>query len=504
MSLATWDPFLGGVGAFNWVSVSDMISMLAFAVVLGLVLALPLGPRARAIRVVKWLGVVLMSLYLFVGLSNTLQWTNVTSVLDPYEDYAKILFVPTIAYIVYALAAAQRLDLSRQAEKSLRQQHDLLESIVETSPTGIMVVEPDGLVSFANDRARELLELESVDGAGRYTVGESVQMGSEPGQRRAAAEVLGEFAERGRAQGVTRFVERPGERTVAIEISAKPLSEKGGSVLAFVDVTDRMRYRRDLERAVDMRTHELLEVNEELLRANSAKQDFLAKMSHELRTPLNSVIGFAGVLMSGQAGALTEEQLRQLKMVRRSGEHLLQLVNDVLDMSVMGADKMRISYGAVDVCEFVESAVGTMRPMAVDHGVELSHECSAEVCDAVTDEDKLGQVLRNLLSNAIKFTDSGGRVSVRVEVAGERLVLRVADTGIGIAPEEMDRVFEPFQQVDTHDRARPAGTGLGLAICRDLVKLLGGDMSVESELGVGSTFTVSIPRSPDDRECAPE
>jgi signal transduction histidine kinase len=491
-----YDPFLSfGVGAVNAVSLSDIVSAIAFAVALVLVLMIPARWFGPAGRVTKGFMAVAMCLYLFVGVSNTLQWAKITGALDPAEDYMEILFVPMIAYVVYSLAASQRLRAVEDAEERIRAEHELLESILETSPSGIMVIDGEGLVSFANDGARDVLQLEETDDSGHYRIPESVTMGAEPGQSRRASEALSELANQGPARSVVRFVQTQGERPTAIEISAQPLTgQTGETVVSFLDVTDRMRYRRDLERAVDMRTRELLEVNEQLREANNTKQDFLAKMSHELRTPLNSIIGFTGVLLSGKAGEVTEEQAKQLNMVRRSGQSLLQLVNDVLDISVAAAGRLSRDSDEVDVCAFLESAIGTMRPAADDHEVSLSYRCAEDARTIETDEDKLGQIVRNLLSNAIKFTDPGGSVTVNAFADGDRVVVEVTDTGIGITEADLPRVFEAFEQIETPDRPKPPGTGLGLAICRDLALLLDGDVQARSVFGEGSTFSLSLPR----------
>jgi PAS domain S-box-containing protein len=476
------------------VAMSDLVALLGFSAAFILALLLPPFGYSTYTRPVKWLLVAAMGLYLFISVSNFLEWAGVTAALDPLEDYAEILFVPMIAYIGYSLAAARQLEMAVDAEKAIRREHELLESIVAASPAGTMVVGPDGSISFANQQARQLLGLVGDELEGRYSVGEDVSIGSEPGAKYRASRLLTELVARGRVEGLVRFIEGVEGERAAVEISATPLAEsEGAAVVTLVDVTERMRYHRDLERAVDVRTRELLDMNERLREANATKEGFMARMSHELRTPLNSIIGFTGVMLSGGTGELNEEQGRQLGMVRKSGLQLLDIVNDVLDMSVIESGRLRVERRTVDVGVFLTGVVDAMQPQAHDHGVELIIDPVDPSSRFATDEDKLGQIVRNLVTNAIKFTDPGGTVTVSAACSDDRYVLTVSDTGVGIAEEDLGTIFEPFQQIDIPDRVKPPGTGLGLAICKDLAELLGGAVEVSSAPGQGSTFTVSLP-----------
>jgi PAS domain S-box-containing protein len=242
---------------------------------------------------------------------------------------------------------------------------------------------------------------------------------------------------------------------------------------------------------------ELERLNSELEHADSAKSDFLASMSHELRTPLNSVIGFSDIMLQGLAGELNDEQGRQLEMINSSGKHLLLLVNDVLDLSKVEAGRMDAEMAPFDLSAEVLSLLETLRPHADACELSLVTEGIDEPFEIVSDARMIRQILLNLLSNAIKFTDEG-TVRVSVKNRNELVEIAVTDTGPGIAAKDQRRIFDAFTQVRVRDH-RPDGTGLGLAVSASLASLLGGDLSVRSKQGHGSTFTFILPRTPSSR-----
>lgn len=250
----------------------------------------------------------------------------------------------------------------------------------------------------------------------------------------------------------------------------------------------------DTNRGVVALYAELDERAEQLRRASELKTKFLSNMSHEFRTPLNSVLALSRLLLDRVDGELTPEQERQVGYIRRSAEDLLELVNDLLDLAKVEAGKVDIKPSAFTVVELFGSLRGALRPLLNGKAVELGFEIPDNVPDLFTDEAKVTQILRNLISNALKFTEEGEvRVTASFDAEKKRVNLSVRDTGIGIAPQDHARIFDEFSQVDTKIQKRVKGTGLGLPLSRSLAELLGGELMLESVLGQGSVFTLSIP-----------
>nr|MBC8394871.1 histidine kinase [Deltaproteobacteria bacterium] len=232
--------------------------------------------------------------------------------------------------------------------------------------------------------------------------------------------------------------------------------------------------------------------------ANRTKSDFLANMSHELRTPLNAIIGFSEILEDKTFGELNEKQVKYAKNIVTSGHHLLQLINDILDLSKVEAGKLELKLETIDIERLLSNSLIMIKEKAMKHGIELELDIAPEVSGlpVKADEVKLKQIVFNLLSNAVKFTLEKGRIAVKVIKKDEELLFSVSDTGIGIKPEDQGRIFEVFQQVDSSLARKHQGTGLGLSLTRRLIELHGGQIWVESEgiEGMGSTFffTISI------------
>jgi signal transduction histidine kinase len=226
--------------------------------------------------------------------------------------------------------------------------------------------------------------------------------------------------------------------------------------------------------------------------ADRLKSAFLATMSHELRTPLNSILGFTGVLLMGLVGPLEEEQEKQLNMVQDSARHLLELINDVLDISKIEAGQFELSNEPFDVPATIRKSVEKVMPLAEKKGLTLTTAISDQVRTMPGDRRRVEQIIINLLSNAVKFTEQG-EVRVECTVQNDKLIIHVTDTGIGIKPGDTDALFQPFRQLDSGITRQHDGTGLGLSICKRLVELMGGEIGVESEWGQGSRFSVALP-----------
>jgi two-component system, NtrC family, sensor kinase len=237
---------------------------------------------------------------------------------------------------------------------------------------------------------------------------------------------------------------------------------------------------------------ELADKSHELEVASQHKSEFLANMSHELRTPLNAIIGFSEVLSERLFGELNDKQDEYLRDIYASGQHLLSLINDILDLSKIEAGRMELEVADFDLPTAIDNALALVRERAGRRGIKLGREIDQRVGMIQGDERKVKQVLLNLLSNALKFTPESGRIDVRAAVNDGVLEISVADTGVGIAPEDQEAIFEEFHQVGTADR-KVEGTGLGLALSRKFVELHGGRIWVKSQLGAGATFTFTIP-----------
>ena len=287
---------------------------------------------------------------------------------------------------------------------------------------------------------------------------------------------------------------------VPVEYAMTPVFDDGaivGAVVTFRDVSERRR--AEAERM------QLLAAAEEAQRAaeeaNRAKVEFLATMSHELRTPLNAIGGYVELLELEIRGPINESQRADLTRIRQSQRHLLRLINEVLNYAKLEAGSINYVVEDVVLADMVASVAPLVEPQLATKGLSYGHEvCDGAPLVARGDRDKVRQVLLNLLSNAVKFTPSGGRVEILCglrDASGTdaRVMIAVRDTGVGIPADQVERVFEPFVQVDAALTRQQEGTGLGLAISRDLARGMGGDLTVESEVGVGSTFTLLLPRA---------
>ncbi len=314
-------------------------------------------------------------------------------------------------------------------------------------------------------------------------------------------------------------------REFEVKLNAAQLTDRENNFLGMIYVLHSLEKERDLKNALEKKTSELEELNanlekkvlqrtdelektnKELERMNQLKGRFIANISHELRTPLNSILGFSDVLMEKTFGQLTENQARYIKNIYSAGKHLLELINNVLDIAKIEAGKYEMIYETFRVKELIEDVLNVIRPLADGKFIRMDVQAGKSIDLITGDRVKIKQVLYNLLSNAIKFTPEGGKVGIGVDYAdnggthqvtdhGEKvdfLKFSVTDTGVGIGPEDKERIFDEFEQVDTTLSREWGGAGLGLALSKKLVTLHGGNIWVESNLGEGSIFTFTIP-----------
>jgi PAS domain S-box-containing protein len=393
----------------------------------------------------------------------------------------------------------------KRVETALRESEARFNAFMDASPALTWIKDESGRYSYVN---KGIVDATGVNASAWLGKTQSEVIGGEETDdvRRGDREVLArnepvEKVEQTRVGGQTRFwnafrfpfTSPDGKRSVggvAVDITARVEAET-----ALRDTEARLRSATaDLEERVRERTAELLLAKERAEAAGRAKSDFLSSMSHELRTPLNGIIGFAEFMIDGKPGPLNLKQKEYLGDVLASGRHLLQLINDLLDLTKVEAGKMRLYAEPFRLLIAIEEVCAVMRPLAEQKNIVISVSIDA-LLDVVTlDQQKFKQVLYNLLSNAVKFTGAGGRVAISAAPHdGSQFTLSVADTGIGIKAEDMTRLFADFEQLD--DARTHGGTGLGLALTRRLVELHGGSITVSSELGKGSAFTVVLPFS---------
>ena len=371
-----------------------------------------------------------------------------------------------------------------------RREQQQLRAIVTQLPDGIVIVGADGFVRFANPAAAHLF-------------GRSAQ--------RLVGTPFGHALANGDPASID--VVRPGGATVAAELRVVDITWEGepARLVSIRDITER---RKAEERAHQLERERAARAEAEA--ANHAKSDLLATMSHELRTPLNAVLGYASLLDLGIGGPLVPEQRHQVDRIRASGQHLLGLVNQVLDLAKVDAGRLSVEMGAFDARTAADAAAALVQPASEARGISFVARISEQRVMYVGDEERVRQILVNLLMNACKFTEAGGTVTLeygqtdsadgqaRLRGPGPWTFFRVSDTGIGIPPDQVGRIFQPFVQIESgHTRSRD-GSGLGLTISRSLARLMRGDVTVRSVPGKGSEFTLWLPSSNETEAGAPE
>ena len=434
-----------------------------------------------------------------------------------------------------------------RAEQALKGERERLSEIIRQAPAFMAVLRgPTHIIELTNDGYNQLVGYRNVLGKpvaealpevvsqGYITILDQVFATGTPFVGRDTPVLLART--RGANGDGGAGVEAPALDERFVSFVYHPLNEgldrSTGILVHGVDVTDQVRARRDIEHLLLMSEQarhdaEIARADADIARrhaesADKAKSDFLATMSHEIRTPINAVLGYTELLDLGLTGAVNDAQRVQLARIRSSAQHLLGLINEVLDLAKIEAGEVRVDSGAMLVTAAADAAIALVRPQAAAKSLVLSEACTgADKVAYLGDETRVRQILVNLLANAVKFTPVGGHVDVSCTLteavvpaqavqgsssitdASPRpyVTLKVSDSGVGISPDQVERIFEPFTQAapvgkgsSPNAYTRPAGgTGLGLTISRRLARLMGGDVSVESVPGVGSTFTLWLP-----------
>jgi PAS domain S-box-containing protein len=300
-------------------------------------------------------------------------------------------------------------------------------------------------------------------------------------------------SEKGRYEEEGWRVRKDGTRFWA-NVVITAIRDETGQLIGYGKVTrDLTERKRQEEREEELRAEQLARAQAEA--ASKAKSEFLTKISHELRTPLNAIIGYVDLLELGVQGPLTDDQTASLDRVRRSSQHLLALINDVLNVARAHAGGITYQLKSESAYEVMAGVEPLVLPQFKAHKVDFVHVDCDPAIRLICDRDKTQQVLLNLLTNAYKFTDAGGKVELRCEAVGNEVSFVVTDTGRGIDADKLAIIFEPFVQIDRHlSRESLQGVGLGLSISKDLARGMHGDLTVDSQPGVGSRFTLTLPR----------
>ena len=383
------------------------------------------------------------------------------------------------------------ITVRRNAERALREKSEVLETTLESVDQGIAMFDREFRLIAANRRYYQLLELPP----GEFGLGTPFVTFLDHTARRGDFG-LGEVEELvvERLQAAQRLQPYAFERVtpggIVVEARRKPTAE-GGFVTTYTDISERKRQEDELRAAKT--TAE---------RASEVKSLFLAKMSHELRTPFNAIIGFAEMIAGrslGDGRDAIEAYAGYAAEIRDSGQHLLDLLNNILDISKIESGRMAVQIDRFDLRQTLNSALGMIRALAHSQGVALILVTKAPLPDTRADERAVKQIVANLLSNALKFTPEGGRITLEARPSEDGgFEIRVGDTGVGIAPDQIERVLLPFEQGDNRYSRAMGGTGLGLALVKGLVELHGGTLRIESELGQGTTVIAAFPATPPD------
>jgi PAS domain S-box-containing protein len=376
----------------------------------------------------------------------------------------------------------------RRTMEALRESEERFRLMVQSvRDYAIFMLDPDGFVTSWNEGAQRIKGYTEQEIVGRH-----FSVFYPPGKEALPRRLLEAATRDGRVENEGWRVRKDGTRFWA-DVVITALRGRRGELVGFAKVTRDLTERREAER----RSMEAARRAAEAEAANLAKSQFLAAMSHELRTPLNAIGGYVELLEIGIAGPVTEGQQGYLAKIQRSQRHLLGIINDLLNFTRIEAGQIVYDTARVPLRGTIDAIVTMLEQQAAEKGIALALERCPEGLAATADGAKTEQVILNLCSNALKFTPPGGRVALACERRGSMVAVLVSDTGVGIPPDQVERIFEPFVQLGRDLTSQHEGTGLGLAISRDLARGMGGDLTVQSETGSGSTFTLTLPVAPE-------
>jgi PAS domain S-box-containing protein len=398
-----------------------------------------------------------------------------------------LIFKPIVQYI----------NQHREIESRLLQNEQRLKYFYESGLIGVYYWNKEGIITEANKKFLELtcyseedLKMEKILWAnlspGEFAINDEVTF-----KKMMQSKLTKPFRR--------QFITKEGNR-IWVETAVAVLDrEKINGVAFILDITERKaaeklrrNYRRSLEKMVKERTIQLEEAKFKAEKSDKLKTAFLSNLSHEIRTPLNSIIGFSGILLMEKAGNLKDEQKKQLDMVKTSANHLLRIINDILDLSEIEANDLKLDLEVFDFYEIVQSLVKEQKPAADQKGLELIIETNSEEIRVYSDKTRIFQIISALVNNAIKFTEKG-MVKIIIQKGAGEFKFIVCDTGIGIKPKQMEKLFQPFIRIEDAHHRKYEGSGLGLAVSKRLTEVLNGKLEVTSTFGQGSTFCCSFP-----------
>jgi PAS domain S-box-containing protein len=363
---------------------------------------------------------------------------------------------------------------TKAAQEAIRDSQQRLSLLVQQSPVAVIEWNTDFEVVDWNPSAEHIFGFSKKEAVGKHAAGLIIPVEAKEAVDQVWANLL---KQKGGERSTNDNLTKDG-RTISCEWYNTPLTNDEGEVFGVASLVLDITERKEAEMAI--------------VQGDRLKSEFLANMSHELRTPLNSILGYTDVLLMGLDGELDEEVTTDLEAIHENSQHLLNLINDILDLAKIEAGRMTIELGDVNVSHLLQEVKKPSAGLLVNKEVEMLVEADENLPPLHADYHRVYQVVNNLVSNAVKFTEKGA-ITLRALAEGDEMVLQVEDTGIGISKEDLDMIFEEFTQADTSSTRQHEGTGLGLTITRRLVQMHGGTISVESEAGKGSTFTARFP-----------
>lgn len=379
-----------------------------------------------------------------------------------------------------------------RTEKALVKSETMYRDLVESANSIILRWTSKGEITFINKFAQQFFGFNTDEIIGRNIIGSIVPEIETSG--RNISNLVDDIVKNPTAYAgnVNENVKKNGQR-VWVAWTNRPLTDEKGQLVEILSIGTDITKLVEAENELRKTMAELDRAKERAESADRLKSAFLATMSHELRTPLNSIIGFTGIIIQRLVGPLNDEQDKQLKMVYNSAKHLLDLINDVLDISKIEAEQLKVVSETFNLRDSVEKIIKSSQPLADKKGINLSVSIAPEVGEINSDRRRVEQIMLNLISNAVKFTEHGF-VSMNCEIKDDKVIIAVEDSGIGIKQEDMGILFNAFQQIETGITRKYDGTGLGLSICKKLAHLLDGEIFVESKWGAGSTFSLILPK----------